>query len=482
MAKLLNKNELSIDELPDLEKPKRRFFGREKKPEPEEKLPLTSPKSEYFRKPPKIFVIMYVFFIFAAGMGDWVQINGRFGAILKAMTVGCIALAILYFMIYGESKVLPKIYSFFVLFAIPLLLTLLISLFVWSVNMADMSAVSRGAQKMLFQFINVAAVLSGAYMFRQAALRYMFFGLALANGTMAAIEAARFGIGASIQSLVNGIISGGEAIGFMRRMEIADITFTMGLFMLYFIFIERKRKGTFKWILISGFFFLLGFKRIAFAGFAMSLVMWVVLEKRRLKTRIRTVYTVSIMLALFCFFYVIFIKSGMFIELCAQLNIDVLGRDIIYNYMSNYYEISPMFMGQGFEYTVALLQSMIRSGEKLIGVMAIHNDILKQFIELGFWGFWAWALFNYVYQIRWYMRDFGEKAGRLVLAINLYTIITYMTDNTLYYFWMSMAIRMLMISYAFSDEVKVELEKEQKERGFITPDELRDFAGDDSLV
>ncbi len=340
MAGLSKKIKSPKDDMPVWVDPKRRLFRRREKAAEDDKLPLTSPDSEYFRKPPKIFVILYVFFIFAAGMGDWLEINARFGSLLKAMTVGCIALAILYFMIYGDSKVLPRLYSFLVLYSIPLLLTAVISLFVWTINSTESASISRGAQKMLFQLINVAAVLSGAYMFRQAALRYMFFGLALANGVMAALEAARFGIGASIQSVIDGVISGGEAYGFMRRMEIADITFAMGLFLLYFLFIERKRKGTIKWMLIAGFFFVLGYKRIAFAGFAMSLIMWVVLEKRRLRTRIRTVYAVSIALVVFCFGYVLFIKSGLFIELCRQLSIDVLGRDIIYDFMSDYYDIS----------------------------------------------------------------------------------------------------------------------------------------------
>ncbi len=54
-----------------------------------------------------------------------------------------------------------------------------------------------------------------------------------------------------------------------------------------------------------------------------------------------------------------------------------------------------------------------------------------------------------------------------------------MTDNTLYYFWLSMTLRMIMIGYAFSDEVNVELAKEEHERGYVTQEQVSRFAGDD---
>lgn len=160
-----------------------------------------------------------------------------------------------------------------------------------------------------------------------------------------------------------------------------------------------------------------------------------------------------------------------------RLGVDMMGRDTIYEYVGQFYEFTPAYLGRGFEYTVSTLRGLKLAGENTIGVEAIHNDILRQFIELGFWGFGAWAAFTYVYQLKWFGKNFSDNVALLVLVINVYTFLTYLTDNTIYYFWLSMAIKAALMSYSFAEHEKNEKNLKLMKPPRLTEEALRSILG-----
>lgn len=72
---------------------------------------------------------------------------------------------------------------------------------------------------------------------------------------------------------------------------------------------------------------------------------------------------------------------------------------------------------------------------------------------MGFWGFLIWIMGYYVFQTHWFLSRCGEKVAVCFMAINVYMLITYMTDNTMFYYWSSMVIRMIPMAF-FYDPVK----------------------------
>ena len=134
-------------------------------------------------------------------------------------------------------------------------------------------------------------------------------------------------------------------------------------------------------------------------------------------------------------------------------DIELNGREKIYDYISNFYEVKPSYRGKGYEFCVQLLKSMKGTKDQVVSITAVHNDILKMYVEMGFWGFFFWILAYYVFQTHWYITLCGEKVAICFMAINVYMLITYMTDNTMFYYWSSMVIRMIPLSYFF-DPVK----------------------------
>ena len=69
---------------------------------------------------------------------------------------------------------------------------------------------------------------------------------------------------------------------------------------------------------------------------------------------------------------------------------------------------------------------------------------------MGFWGFFAWIMGYYVFQSHWFLSRCGEKVAVCFMAINVYMLITYMTDNTMFYYWSSMVIRLLPMCFFYA--------------------------------
>ncbi len=404
---------------------------------------------------------------------------GGIGTYMKALPVSVCGLAVLWFLYSGETRKLKETCEFGLLYFMPLLLTLLLSLLIWAIKMEPLSAVSRGSQKLIFQTLNIFSVLAAAYLFRGKTVKYYFFGVAGANALICAYEMMRFGVGASVSSVIDSFFYG-KAYGFIEAIEIHDITFALGALALYYMAVEWKNGWETRiYAFICMAFFVLGFKRIALLGFAFALVVWILMGRLKIKTRARLVVLLSWALALAGFGYVVFIKTNLFTMVCEYFDIDTTGRSKIYNYMNDFYTIDPTFGGYGFEYVVAMLRGMKAEGEQVIHVTGMHNDMLKQYIELGFWGFWAWAVILYVYQPHWFLKRYGERVARTVLLVNIYTFVTYLTDNTIYYFWLSMTLRVIPISFAFSDEMEKVLYSEYRERGYLSGDEAEELMRED---
>ena len=150
------------------------------------------------------------------------------------------------------------------------------------------------------------------------------------------------------------------------------------------------------------------------------------------------------------FAYIVITRTGLFTAITNYLNMDTMGRNEVYDYIKKYYDISIGFIGYGFEYTTVILQQIAKANpEAHIGVVALHNNILTIYIELGFIGFWAWMLYTWIFQLNWMLNHWGEKTAMLFFLCEVYIFITYMTDNTLYYYYTSLVLRLLPMAYTF---------------------------------
>lgn len=413
-------------------------------------------------KKSKVFIGLYIFFIFGAAMGDWKVVNFALGALPKVISVGALALAFMHLLWSGNFKNLKTLSRFGIMFGSIIIGIIFCSILIWIIDLQSLSFIMKGVSKISYQLLNIAIVLAAVYLFEDKAAKYTFFGIVGANCVIIVLGAATTGFGGAVHDLIANITSFGanDVIAestFIRAIEIHDITFVMGVYVIYFLFFCPGEKYRYLYAGIALFLFFAGLKRIAFLSLLVALLFAFLCLLLNPKRQSRTLMCTALVIVAFCYFYIVIIQKGIFTDFCLEHEIELNGRERIYDYISNFYKVSPSYRGRGYEFCVQLLKSMKGTKDQVVNINAVHNDILKMYVEMGFWGFFLWILVYYVFQTHWFISRCGEKVALCFMAINVYMLVTYMTDNTMFYYWSSMVIRMIPVSFFFAPVKEIPL-------------------------
>ena len=394
--------------------------------------------------------IAYILMLMSAAMGDLKVFSVSQTRMMKAISLFIVVMAATYLFISGRLERVKTAASFVGVYGFVLIGIIVWSIFLWIINIESIDFILRGASKFMYQFLVLLIIFSGAYLFGERAIFTTFYGLAAANMLMVVYNLGVYGISDSINSVIAMLMGSDAQEGFARAMEIHDITFTYGFFIIYLLFFAQHTKERILCLLVSIFFFILGWKRIALLALPVALFFGLIMGRMKPNRRIGFMKFIGWCAVIISFGYVVVTKTGAFEYITNYFGIDTMGRNDVYKYIEKYYQISLGFMGYGFEYTTVILQKiMVDNPNAHIGVVALHNNILTIYIELGFLGFWAWMIYTWVFQVNWMINHWGEKTGMLFFLCEMYIFITYTTDNTLYYFFTSLVLRLMPLAYAF---------------------------------
>ena len=226
------------------------------------------------------------------------------------------------------------------------------------------------------------------------------------------------------------------------------MTFLEGIFVLYYLFFspkETKQQRTRNWVLAgcSFFFVLAGMKRILLPALVVSAFYIWVLRRSHAKEKL-IMLTGAAWVTLF-WVYLYLVHTGAISRILNAVGVNMMGRDYIWSLAKPYYQFSPTFIGLGFEAVDAMVTRFYEIG--LIDVAyPLHNDILKVFVELGFLGLCFWCAFLYLILPWFWTKRYGPEAGILYFAILNPLSMTYLTDNTAFYFWCTMGLRMIPLA------------------------------------
>ena len=405
---------------------------------------------------PKKVPLRFVTFIaivctIIAGLGDWKVLNDTLKGLPKAVALGAIACAVLSFLVDADFDKLKKALSYFPLYLSLIAVYTIVSMYIWMSNLSKMAYISEGVQKILFQTITVIYAICICYLFETRAINYLFAYMCAVNGAIMLLEMPKYGIGQSIMSVVTCIITFGGASGYVRALEIHDITFLFGQFIIYYAMFAPRETPSEKKIRYLGigfclFFMLVGLKRSTLPAVAM--VCCYVKIVRMTKNPRKLIMATGISLFLLFYVYVYLSRSGILVEYLESLGIDMMGRNVLWSLPNDYYEFSFLWKGLGFEGVSFLTKMWVEQG-LLNHPYPLHNDYLRVFIELGFWGFTLWSAIQYIlYPIFW-MKHYDTETGLLYMAILCYMSVTYLTDNTAFYFWSSIGLRLIPMSYSY---------------------------------
>ena len=403
------------------------------------------------RECPAFIIFLIVACTIFAGLGDWKVLNNAYGGLPKAIVLGAIVCAFMYFLVSADFGKLRKAMSFFPIFLIPIAVYIVISMYIWITDFSQVASISRAWEKILFQTITIIYAVFMCYLLEERAVNYLFFSMCAVNTAIMLLEMPKYGIAESISSVVTCIITFGEAEGFVRALEIHDITFLFGQFFVYYMMFAPKGQKSERrirrcGIIFSLFFILLGLKRGVLP--AVIIVCIYVTFLRLFKKPEKLIMATGISITLFFYFYLYLTRSGLLVEFLESHGVDMMGRDVLWSLPNQYYELSPFWKGLGFESVTELVNQWYQDG--LINrAYPLHNDILKIFIELGALGFTLWAVIHYVMFPAYWMKRHDTKTGMLYMAILLYMTATYLTDNTAFYFWCSIGLRLIPMSYSY---------------------------------
>mgnify|MGYP007047907785 CR=1 FL=1 len=406
----------------------------------------------------KFLKAVFVLLLVCAAMGECLTINAALGGLPKVISVGIIAVAVAYAFIKPDIKKLKTMIAPTVLYFSLIVFLMLWSLVIWIMSFSDTASIIRGGSKMIYQTISIMTAVSAVYMFGFESINLFALSLCITNGLIMLYEVPNYGIAESISSLIDCIVKFGDTTGYAARLEIHDLTFVFGQLIIYYAAFApksdlREKKTARKYLAACIFFFVVGMKRIAIP--AVILFVLLALAVRNFKKGIYFFVIFGSLVIAFFFAYIYGVRTGAVSRIFNLLGIDMMGRDYIWRLTNKYYTLSPGYMGKGFEFVDTVARQWVEEGLLKAGFM-FHNDILKVFVEMGFPGFLIWSALQYViYPIFW-LKYADAKTAYLYWCILGYMTITYLTDNTAFYFWSTMSLKLVVLAYAsFAKKMKI---------------------------
>ena len=279
------------------------------------------------------------------------------------------------------------------IYSIPLLVTTVVSLFVWFMETVDVGVISRGLSSS-FIYANMLSFALGAgallYIFGKKGIWYNLVAILIANILMIVTVIAQNGLGNYLSEFITLVTTFAGVTGdIIVQAEIHELAFCLGAYLIYMLFKPRKNIIYFILLFLSLFCFLSAFKRIAIIAIAIALVFGYLLKfiaryNKQTATRLVTFFTFTVIILLIA--YIALIKMDAF-ELLEKAGINTSGRVEIYNAVDDFYEFNPGFLGNGIGFLTYQLNTFMN-----VGVASVHNDFLQHFIDLGFWGYIIWLI------------------------------------------------------------------------------------------
>ena len=358
------------------------------------------------------------------------------------------------------------------IYSIPLLVTTVVSLFIWFMGTADVSVISRGLSSS-FVYTNMLSFALGAgallYVFGRRGIWYNLIAILIANILMIVTIIAQNGLGSYMSEFITLVTTFAGVTGdIIIQAEIHELAFCLGAYLIYMLYKPRKDIVYFILLFLCLFCFLSAFKRIAMIAIAIALILGYILKfvaKYNEKTAERLVTIFTLIVVALLIGYIAIIKLDVF-ELLEKAGINTSGRVEIYNAVDKFYEFSPGFLGNGIGFLTYQLNTFMK-----VGVASVHNDFLQHFIDLGFWGYIIWLVSMTLVRVWYFGRKGNVENAIITFMLTLYLIIVSTTDNTMNYPLLTGVLAMLMMGNAFEDNV---WQSEYKMFGYVSKDNQKE--------
>ena len=406
-----------------------------------------------------VAVLMYYFITEVINLGVFVTYRHAFALVLFASAF----FAFLYKPNIARGA--SSLKSTFV-YCFPLVITILVSLFIWFMEKVDTEVIARGLSG-VFVYNNMLsftlAAVAFLYVFGEKGIWYNLIAVLISNILMILTIIAQNGIVNFFSEFITLIVTfAGETGDIIVQAEIHELAFCLGVYLIYMLLKPKKNIIFFILLGLTSFCFLTAFKRIGIIAIVTALAFgWFLkfVAKFKKDTAMRLVVIFSVILTVLLTGYVAIIKLDVF-SLLEEAGIDTSGRVTIYNAVDKFYEFSPDFLGNGIGFLTYQLSANMN-----VGVSSVHNDFLQYFIDLGFWGYILWLLSMTLVRVCYFGAKGKIENGIITLALSIYLVIVSSTDNTVNYPLLTTVLAIVMIGQGFDENVR---KCEMKMFGYIS--------------
>ena len=395
-----------------------------------------------------VAVLMYYFLTQIINLGIFVTYRHAFALVLFASA---------FFAFLYKPNIARGVASLksTLVYCVPLIVTILVSLFIWFNGQVDTSVIARGLSG-AFVYNNMLsftlAAVAFLYVFGEKGIWYNLIAILISNILMILTVIIQNGIGNFFSEFITLIVTfAGETGDIIVQAEIHELAFCLGAYLIYMLLKPKKDFVFLILLALTSFCFLTAFKRIGIIAIAVALMFGWLLQfvaKFKKDTAMRLAVIFSILLALLMIGYICIIKLDVF-SLLEKAGIDTSGRVVIYNAVDKFYEFSPDFLGNGIGFLTYQLSTNMS-----VGVSSVHNDFLQYFIDLGFWGYILWLVSMTVIRVCYFGAEGKVENAIIAFALSVYLIIVSSTDNTINYPLLTTVLAIIMIGHGFDEKVR----------------------------
>lgn len=331
---------------------------------------------------------------------------------------------------------------------LPYLIPFFFSSAIWVAFGADSAAVVNGIGMILPQLLSVLVAVSTLYLFGGRGIWYCLGAMCAANFLGVLVVIREGGVEAFCREFGTLLVTFSNETGpLMERLEVHDLTFAFGPFLIWLLLNWKEASHPFLWLAAVSFFFLVGLKRIAVPAVLLGVLAAFLLRRLPETAARQTALCAAVGMMLVSFLYIAGIRYGLFQYLEDRLQIDTMGRVEMFTNLEPYYDISFTYPGRGtgFERFVDWASGVVYQTPRR-NVMQIHNDFLRMYLNIGFLGYWVWIWSYLIVRLGYWFRQGGKNTGCLFFGICLYCFVLYATDNTIYYPYTMIACSLVPMS------------------------------------
>lgn len=221
-------------------------------------------------------------------------------------------------------------------------------------------------------------------------------------------------------------------------LEVHMVGLILPMFLIYYIFCHFEYGQPIGFSFFVGLLYsLMVAKRIALFGLAVAVIAYAVIKiiQKFKEINYKILVLVSLAIVALCYTYVTLLKRGIVDYYVAKYNIDTMTRIETWNAFSNYYTLSSDFEGKGIGFSMeklALWKGVFAYGD-MQNVGDMHNDILKIYLEAGYYLFFVFFLCFFTLNLIYYIKKQYTKTAVFYFIMSIYSFLLMVTDNILRY-------------------------------------------------